>query len=142
MELYKPGGGLSTMDFCTLGMFIIGGSAGRYILITLLSNHQTIDEIWYPPPKPPVLGIMGGAGSWAALGARLFRRPPSSVLVGWVVHAGSDFPRKLEQEICSWQTRCDFVKTPERLTTRGFNHYTNEEHRGRLFQVIDGQNAG
>ncbi len=105
-------------------------------------NSAITDEIWYPPPRPPVLGIMGGAGSWAALGARLFRKPPSSVLVGWVVHRGSDFPRELEQEICSWQTRCNFIRTPERLTTRGLNHYTNEEHRGRHLQLIEGPNMG
>ena len=85
---------------------------------------------------------MGGAGSWAALGARLFRKPPSSVLIGWTVHAGSDFPDELEDEIGSWQTHCDLVRTPARLTTRGFNRYTKEEHRGRRHELIEGQSMG
>ncbi len=85
---------------------------------------------------------MGGAGSWAALGARLFRKPPSSELVGWVVHAGSDFPVEVEHEIYSWQTLCDLIRTPERLTTRGLNNYTDQEHRGRHLQIIERQDMG
>ncbi|CAN9154115.1 unnamed protein product [Alternaria alternata] len=47
------------IDFCTLGMFII-------------------DEIEFPPPKPTVKDIVGGAGSYSALGARIFSPPPQS----------------------------------------------------------------
>ena len=78
---------------------------------------------------------MGGAGSYAALGARLFREPPSSTLVGWVVHAGSDFPTELEQEIRSWQVSSNILSTPGRSTTRAWNRYIDENHRGRLFQM-------
>jgi hypothetical protein len=40
VELHKPGEGLLRMDFCTLGMFIIGGSAWRESLVAQLSNYR------------------------------------------------------------------------------------------------------
>ena len=39
-ELQKPGGGLSTMDFCTLGMFIIGWWARMNMLVIWLSIYR------------------------------------------------------------------------------------------------------
>ncbi|KAA6407086.1 MAG: hypothetical protein FRX48_09152 [Lasallia pustulata] len=103
--------GQDTLDFCTLGMFII-------------------DEIHFPPPQPPVFNIIGGAGSYSALGARLFSPPPLSSKVGWVVHAGADFPEPLRKSIMSWNTSCALIETPDRLTTRGFNKYGHDEFRG------------
>ncbi|CAI6330896.1 unnamed protein product [Periconia digitata] len=98
------------VDFCTLGMFII-------------------DEIEFPPPKPPVKDILGGAGSYSALGARLFSPPPRSKSVGWVVDCGSDFPGELRETIAAWDTGVVLRETPERLTTRGWNGYGDNEHR-------------
>ncbi|KAI4257700.1 MAG: hypothetical protein LQ352_001540 [Teloschistes flavicans] len=108
------------MDFVTLGMFII-------------------DEIHYQPPKEPDFDVMGGGGLYATLGARLFRSPPASSKVGWVVHQGHDFPPKIKDRIRSWNTDCLFVQTPERPTTRAYNryeaggyrsfHYSNEKVR-------------
>ncbi|KAI9739187.1 MAG: hypothetical protein M1834_007400 [Cirrosporium novae-zelandiae] len=98
------------IDFCTLGMLII-------------------DEIHYLPPKPPVYDVIGGAGSYAAIGARLHSPPPLSRSVGWVVDAGSDFPTKLRQVIKSWDTSCLVRETPGRLTTRGWNGYGDDEER-------------
>ncbi|OAG19287.1 Ribokinase-like protein [Alternaria alternata] len=99
------------IDFCTLGMFII-------------------DEIEFPPPKPTVKDIVGGAGSYSALGARIFSPPPQSESVGWIVDCGSDFPPELRDFIAQWRTGVLVRKTPERLTTRGWNGYTGEnEHR-------------
>lgn len=100
-----------------------------------LRSSYPIDDIHFPAPRPPVVGIIGGAGSWAALGARLFRQPPSAELVGWVIHAGSDFPSQLENEIISWSTSGDIIRTPERLTTRGLNTYVNSDHRGICFSI-------
>ncbi|KAJ4353560.1 uncharacterized protein N0V89_005290 [Didymosphaeria variabile] len=98
------------MDFCTLGMFII-------------------DEIEFAPPKPPVRDILGGAGSYSALGARIFSPPPRSKAVGWIVDCGSDFPAALRETIASWETGVLIRETPERLTTRGWNGYGDNEHR-------------
>ncbi|KAF2187888.1 Ribokinase-like protein [Zopfia rhizophila CBS 207.26] len=98
------------IDFCTLGMFII-------------------DEIEFQPPKRPVTNILGGAGSYSALGARIFSPPPRSRAVGWIVDCGSDFPHKLRETIAQWDTGCLIRETPHRLTTRGWNGYGENEHR-------------
>ncbi|KAF2122296.1 Ribokinase-like protein [Lophiotrema nucula] len=102
--------GQDGIDFCTLGMFII-------------------DEIEFPPPKAPVKDIIGGAGSYSALGARIFSPPPKSTSVGWIVDCGSDFPSELREAIAHWNTSCMFRETLDRLTTRGWNGYGENEHR-------------
>ena len=56
--------------------------------------------------------------------------PPLSSSVGWVVHAGSDFPAEVRALIESWKTRCKLVETPNTLTTRGWNGYGEHEKRG------------
>ncbi|KAI9794729.1 MAG: hypothetical protein M1833_007386 [Piccolia ochrophora] len=99
-----------TIEFCTLGMFII-------------------DDIHFPPPKPSVMDILGGAGTYSALGARLFSPEPMSRKVGWVVDAGSDFPNQIRETIKRWNTSCVIRETPERLTTRGWNEYGEGEKR-------------
>jgi len=98
------------MDFVSLGMFII-------------------DHIYYPVPRAPVTDIIGGAGSYAVLGARILKG--SGHGIGWTVHIGSDFPKIIRKEIASWGTDCNFVDTPERLTTRGLNVYRQHEKRGK-----------
>ncbi|TQS36859.1 hypothetical protein Golomagni_02682 [Golovinomyces magnicellulatus] len=98
------------IDFCTLGMLII-------------------DEILYPPPRLPVSNILGGAGTYAAVGARLFSPPPLSKRICWVVDAGSDFPSTLTSLIQSWETSVLLRKNPSRLTTRGINTYDTNEKR-------------
>ncbi|RYO92000.1 hypothetical protein DL764_008203 [Monosporascus ibericus] len=104
-----------SIDFVTLGMFII-------------------DEIEYLPPTPPVKDIVGGAGTYSALGARLFSAPPLSRSVGWIVDKGSDFPPALEELIATWETSVLMRQTPERLTTRGWNGY--DEHQRRAFRYV------
>ncbi|KAI0457783.1 Ribokinase-like protein [Xylaria acuta] len=103
------------IDFVTLGMFII-------------------DDIEYLPPTPPVKDILGGAGTYSALGARLLSPPPRSGSVGWIVDKGSDFPPDLEAAITSWGTSVLLRETPERLTTRGWNGY--DEHQNRAFRYM------
>lgn len=84
----------------------------------------------YVPPKPPVKDILGGAGTYSALGARLFSPPPASSTVGWIVDKGSDFPESLISTIDSWSTSVVYRKNAERLTTRGWNGYEgNTEKR-------------
>ncbi|KAL8807720.1 MAG: hypothetical protein Q9182_000531 [Xanthomendoza sp. 2 TL-2023] len=104
------------MDFVTLGMFII-------------------DEIHYQPPRKPDMNIMGGAGLYAAIGARLLRPPPSSSKVGWVIHQGHDFPANFKTTIDSWNTSCEFINTPDRCTTRACNKY--EENGHRAFEYLN-----
>ncbi|KIW08719.1 uncharacterized protein PV09_00662 [Verruconis gallopava] len=104
------------LDFVTLGMFII-------------------DEIHFPPPQPAVQNIPGGAGSFSALGARIFSSPPVlSRAVGWIVDCGSDFPPALRHYLTEWETYCLMRETPDRLTTRGLNEYG--EHDFRAFRYL------
>lgn len=65
------------------------------------------------------------------MGARIMSPPPLSKSVGWIVDEGSDFPSQVRQTIESWDTHCLFRRTPDRLTTRGWNGYGENEHRGR-----------
>ena len=92
--------------------------------------NTLLDEIEYLPPKPPVHNILGGAGSYSALGARLLSPgPSSSKTVGWIVDQGSDFPPSVTAQINTWQTSALFRHDSSRLTTRGWNGYTTAEHR-------------
>lgn len=85
------------------------------------------DEIEYPPPRPPQKDILGGAGSYSALGARIFSPGPvQSKTVGWVVDQGSDFPPAITSLIESWETSALIRHDPARLTTRGWNGYVDE----------------
>ena len=96
---------------------------------------MVLDEIHFQPPREPEIDILGGAGSWAVVGARFFRPSPSSRKIGWTVHRGSDFPTKVEEEINSWDTKCNLIDTPHRLTTRGWNKYGDNEERGRWMPI-------
>ena len=101
------------MDFVTLGMLII-------------------DDIYYPIPRLPARDVLGGAGSYAALGARLIAGEARSSAVGWTIHEGDDFPEALKEQIAAWETSCNSIRTPLRSTTRGLNVYKENEVRGRV----------
>ncbi|KAL8791907.1 MAG: hypothetical protein Q9195_005483 [Heterodermia aff. obscurata] len=102
------------MDFVTLAMLII-------------------DDIFYPIPRLPSLNVLGGAGSYAVLGARLVCGPKRSNDIGWTIHQGSDFPEAVKRQIDTWRTSCNFIETPNRLTTRALNVYSQNEVRGFEF---------
>ncbi|KAM0511269.1 hypothetical protein ACHAPE_010013 [Trichoderma viride] len=104
------------IDFVTFGMLII-------------------DDIDFPDPKPPQKDILGGGGSYAALGARLFSPPPLSSTVGWIVDQGSDFPPSVTTLIDSWETSALMRHDPERLTTRGWNGYGGTDDK-REFKYL------
>lgn len=106
-----------------------------HVSITEYLAHPTSDEIEFTPPTPPVKDIIGGAGSYSALGARIFSPPPISASVGWVIDCGSDFPTELREVISQWQTGVVVRETPDRLTTRGWNGYGKNEHRGKCGDV-------
>ncbi|TWU75586.1 hypothetical protein ED733_006549 [Metarhizium rileyi] len=84
------------------------------------TDFVTLD---FQPPTPPVRDVLGGAGTYSALGARLFSPPPLSQSVGWFVDQGSDFPDELSMLIDSWGTGVVMRKDCNRLTTRGWNGY-------------------
>ncbi|KAL1305296.1 hypothetical protein AAFC00_002200 [Neodothiora populina] len=100
------------VDFCTLGMFII-------------------DDI-YPSPseadQTPRLNVIGGAGTYSAIGARVLSPPPLSSRVGWIVDCGTDFPDSIRTEIAKWDTGV-LMRQRDGLTTKGWNGYGANEHR-------------
>ncbi|KAK9351737.1 Ribokinase-like protein [Lipomyces doorenjongii] len=73
--------------------------------------------------------VIGGAGTYAAYGARYFLPYPLSKGVGWFVDAGSDFPQAIKEELFSLQTTMIFREDQTRLTTRGWNGYGENEFR-------------
>lgn len=93
-----------------------------------ITDTLSQDEIEYPPPRPPQKDILGGAGSYSALGARLFSPAPlDSKTVGWIVDQGSDFPPAITTLIDSWGTSALMRNDPSRLTTRGWNGYVDDQ---------------
>jgi len=98
------------IEFVSLGMFII-------------------DEIEFSTRT--VHDVLGGAGTYSAIGARIVSPPPASKSVGWIVDEGHDFPAELRDVINSWGTSCLIRATPWRQTTRGWNGYGDNEHRGQ-----------
>ncbi|PHH58619.1 hypothetical protein CDD81_5026 [Ophiocordyceps australis] len=97
-----------TLDFVTMGMFII-------------------DDIEFGPRKQPALNVPGGAGTYAALGARLFSPPPLCWSVGCIVDVGSDCPPSLVTLIDSWAMTAVIRRDEGRLTTRGHNTYRGSD---------------
>jgi sugar/nucleoside kinase (ribokinase family) len=71
---------------------------------------------------------MGGAGTFSAIGARLFSPPPRSKSVGWIIDAGTDFPDELRTLVSSWNTGV-LLQPRNALTTRGWNGYGENDHR-------------
>jgi sugar/nucleoside kinase (ribokinase family) len=94
------------------------------------------DEIEFPAPRPPVRDILGGAGSYSALGARLFSPPPLSRSVGWIIDQGTDFPPAVTRTVASWTTSALIRPNPDRLTTRGWNGYLDAGSEHRSFKYM------
>ncbi|KAL9131616.1 MAG: hypothetical protein Q9217_000504 [Psora testacea] len=92
----------------------------------------TIDEIVFSSQKErgqgkeKISGILGGAGTYAAVGARLLLPQAEAKRVGWVVHLGHDFPKDVLTEIHPWGTHVKYIEKPERPTTRARNTYSGE----------------
>lgn len=92
-------------------------------------SNLLLDDIYQDsPPKLLHSNVLGGAGIYAALGARIFREQDvneqsGGKSVGVIVHEGCDFPMDAKVELESWHLSSVFIKTPQRLTTRGKNIY-------------------
>ncbi|KAK6507616.1 hypothetical protein TWF481_006042 [Arthrobotrys musiformis] len=100
-----------SIHFVTLGMFII-------------------DQIHFPASGRVVDDIIGGAGTFGIVGARLFSPPPElSRTLGWIVDVGNDFPDEIKHELERWSTSLILRETPERKTTRGWNSYGPADFR-------------
>ncbi|KAJ5975779.1 hypothetical protein N7481_009486 [Penicillium waksmanii] len=98
------------VDFCTLGMFIL-------------------DDIDFGGVRPGVKNILGGAASFAVVGARLVAGSAHGRAVSWIVDVGSDFPPETLAAIQSWGTDCVIREDFNRLTTKAWNGYHPNEKR-------------
>ncbi|PRP89523.1 hypothetical protein PROFUN_00787 [Planoprotostelium fungivorum] len=103
------------LDFVTMGMFII-------------------DDIIYEDGSEK-RQVIGGGGTWALLGARLHRPPPSSSRLSMIVHTGHDFPENIKEDLFRLDTNTILRPTPHRLTTRGLNVYKSGQDRGFTFMT-------
>lgn len=120
--------------FVTLGMFIIGNYVYG-LTRKISSNFKDLDEIEQKDHSGPDSWLIGGAGTYAALGARLVAGRDESSSVGWIVDVGSDFPATFKTELESWNTSCVFRTNNGRLTTRAWNGYNDDEARGKNIAI-------
>ncbi|CAK9683318.1 unnamed protein product [Candida parapsilosis] len=113
--------------FTTLGMFIID------------------ENLYIDPPAPKQANIIGGAGTYAMIGARIVSPPKLSQQISGIIDEGTDFPSSVHEEIESWQTGVVFRRNYHRLTTRGVNtyikgirhfHYKTEKRRIQVEDIF------
>ncbi|KAJ5554052.1 hypothetical protein N7513_004011 [Penicillium frequentans] len=110
VETEFPNAQKGEVEFCTLGMFII-------------------DDIEFGGSRPDVKNVLGGAASYAVVGARLVAGSRHGRAVSWIVDVGSDFPPETLAVIKSWGTDCVIREDLSRLTTRAWNGYHPDEKR-------------
>ena len=100
------------LQFVSLGQFILDD-----VHFAPLADGVTLS-------RPPALNIAGGAGSYAAIGARIMSPGRAAASVGWVVDAGHDFPSELRQvssatrgqrSICRSEPVCGVFQDYQRL---------------------------
>ncbi|KAJ5682454.1 hypothetical protein N7462_005619 [Penicillium macrosclerotiorum] len=81
-----------------------------------------LDEVHFPE-RTALYNILGGSGTYATLGARLFLPPPISHSLGWMLHVGHDFPRSAEELLESWSTTLMIARQADQKSTRGLLEY-------------------
>lgn len=97
-----------SMLFFSMGMFIL-------------------DDIVYPSGRKETNRI-GGAGTFATVGAGIVTSTQDRKRVGFIVDKGSDFPDECEDQLRQYSLGIRWRSTPERKTTRALNVYgTNDE---------------
>lgn len=92
-----------------------------------------IDEIEFDGGKK-IKDIIGGAGSFALIGARLWTSEPESQQLGMIVDKGSDFPQVILDELNDLHTGIVYRETPWRKTTYGYNRL--RDNGFRLFEYL------
>lgn len=78
--------------------------------------------------------IIGGAGTYATLGAGIVLPRSHRKKVSFICDEGHDFSRTMKQEIESWSMGVIFRKNPQRETTKAWNKFVNNEER--LFKYL------
>ena len=104
------------------------GGSGSERLTQCAMLHA--DDIDFEGTRPNVKNILGGAASFAVVGARLVSGKTYSRALSWIVDVGSDFPPDVLELLKSWNTNCVFREDYNRLTTRAWNGYGPNEQRG------------
>jgi hypothetical protein len=56
-------------------------------------------------------------------------------VVSWILDVGSDFPPEMLELVKTWNTGCVIRVDPNRLTTRAWNGYGENEKRGEFFST-------
>lgn len=104
--------------FTTMGMFII-------------------DEIHFPQSsnQKSYFDVIGGGGTFGAMGSRVIATKKYSDKVGFIVDKGSDFPVEIEKYLNDWHIGIVWRSDPSRLTTRGWNMYGDNELRGGFLLI-------
>ncbi|BFZ57552.1 hypothetical protein PYCC9005_004604 [Savitreella phatthalungensis] len=95
--------------FTTFGMFIIDR--------IVEADGKVVDD------------VIGGAGTFAAIGARMFSRPYDGEYddtVGFIVDYGQDTPASVEVQLRSYGLDLLVRRDASRLCTRGLNTYTEK----------------
>ncbi|KAE8151527.1 Ribokinase-like protein [Aspergillus avenaceus] len=95
-------------------------TADRIAFVSL--GLVVLDEIHYCN-REALTDVLGGSGTYATLGARLFLPPPLSRSLGWMIQAGSDFPKAIEDRLTDWETTLFIEQQGGRLSTRGLLEY-------------------
>ncbi|KAJ5490798.1 hypothetical protein N7539_002365 [Penicillium diatomitis] len=102
------------------------------IIFTSLGT-VVLDEIRVPDKKP-LTNVLGGSGTYATLGARLFLPPPSNSSLGWMINVGSDFPKAVKHELERWDATLVIREDLERPSTRGLLEYKDSTFGPKDFQ--------
>lgn len=101
------------------GPSVIFVSLGMFIIDTIITaSGETLDN------------IIGGAGTFAAIGARICTLPLET---GFIVDYGKDTPDQVEQTIDSFTFTTDVRRDQDRHCTRGLNTYVNGM---RMFEYL------
>jgi sugar/nucleoside kinase (ribokinase family) len=83
-----------------------------------------LDQLEFPDKK--LSNVIGGSGTYAILGARLFRPPPASSSIGWLLRLGDDFPEDVRLQLESWGCSTVYKQEVDRPSTRGRLSYKDE----------------
>lgn len=97
------------------------------------------DDIDFGGSRLSVKNVLGGAASFAVVGARLVAGSAHARSVSWIVDVGSDFPPETLAVLESWNTSCIFRIDHARLTTRAWNGYHPDEKRGELSHDVQSE---
>lgn len=93
-----------------------------------------IDEVHYEATNQSFTNVIGGAGTFAAIGAGVHLSPEKRHLAQFILDKGNDFTTEMAAEINSWKTGVVWREDDSRGTTKAWNKFVNNEER--LFKYL------